>query len=51
MEGDVNKQIANYQRQFKLPDPDAFQRFVVEQTGRSYEDFAARSRTTYWPRV
>ncbi|MEI9812364.1 MAG: peptidyl-prolyl cis-trans isomerase [Acidobacteriota bacterium] len=39
VEGDVNKQIANYQRQFKLPDPDAFQRFVVEQTGRSYEDF------------
>ncbi len=39
VEADVNKQIADYQRQFKLPDPEQFQRFVVEQTGRSYEDF------------
>ena len=39
VEGDLNKQIADYQRQFNLPDPEAFQRFVVEQTGRSYEDF------------
>jgi parvulin-like peptidyl-prolyl isomerase len=39
VESDVNKQIADYQRQFKMADPDAFQRFVVEQTGRSYEDF------------
>lgn len=39
VEADVNKQIANYQRQFKMPDPDQFQKFVVEQTGKSYEDF------------
>lgn len=39
VESDLNKQIADYQRQFQLPDPDAFQRFVVEQTGKSYEDF------------
>jgi parvulin-like peptidyl-prolyl isomerase len=39
VDADVNKQIADYQRQFKLPDPDQFQKFVVEQTGKSYEDF------------
>ncbi len=39
VESDLNKQIADYQRQFQLPDPDAFQKFVVEQTGKSYEDF------------
>lgn len=39
VEADVNKQIAEYQRQFKMPDPDQFQKFVVEQTGKSYEDF------------
>jgi len=39
VETDVNKRIADYQRQFKLPDPDQFQKFVVEQTGKSYEDF------------
>lgn len=39
VDSDLNKQIADYQRQFQLPDPDAFQKFVVEQTGKSYEDF------------
>jgi parvulin-like peptidyl-prolyl isomerase len=39
VETEVNKQIADYQRNFKIADPDAFQRYVVEQTGRSYEDF------------
>lgn len=39
VEADLNKQIADYQRQFKMPDPDQFQKFVVEQTGKSYEDF------------
>src|SRR6187455_3125891 len=28
VEADVNKQIADYQRQFKLADPEQFQRFV-----------------------
>jgi parvulin-like peptidyl-prolyl isomerase len=42
VEGDVNKQIADYQRQFKIADPDAFQRFVAEQTGASYEDFKGK---------
>jgi peptidyl-prolyl cis-trans isomerase SurA len=42
VEADVNKQIADYQRQFKLPDPEAFQRFVSEQTGQSYEDFKSK---------
>lgn len=39
VDSDVNKQIADYQRRFKMPDPDQFQKFVVEQTGKSYEDF------------
>jgi parvulin-like peptidyl-prolyl isomerase len=39
VDAEVNRTIADYQRQFKMPDPDQFQRFVVEQTGRSYEDF------------
>jgi peptidyl-prolyl cis-trans isomerase SurA len=39
VEADVNRQIAEYQRQFNKADPDAFQKYVVEQTGRSYEDF------------
>lgn len=39
VEADVNRQIADYQRNFKMPDPEAFQKFVVEQTGKSYEDF------------
>lgn len=39
VDADVNRTIADYQRQFKMPDPEQFQRFVVEQTGKSYEDF------------
>ena len=42
VESEVNKQIADYQRNFKLPDPDAFQKFVVENTQSSYEDFRNR---------
>lgn len=39
VEADVNKQIADYQRQFKMPDQEQFQQFVARETGRSYEDF------------
>jgi peptidyl-prolyl cis-trans isomerase SurA len=39
VEADVNKQIGEYQRNFGKADPDDFQKFVVEQTGKSYEDF------------
>lgn len=42
VESDVNRQIADYQRQFKMAEPEAFQRFVAEQTGGSYEDFKGR---------
>jgi len=42
VESDVNRQIADYQRQFKMPDPETFQRFVAEQTGSSYEDFKSK---------
>ncbi|MEP6962590.1 MAG: peptidyl-prolyl cis-trans isomerase [Acidobacteriota bacterium] len=39
VETDLNKQIADFQRNLGKPDPEEFQKFVVEQTGRSYEDF------------
>jgi peptidyl-prolyl cis-trans isomerase SurA len=42
VEADLNKQIADYQRQFNKPDPDEFQRYVVQQTGRPYEDFRSQ---------
>lgn len=42
VEADVNKQIADYQRQFQKADPEDFQRFVAEQTGAPYEDFKGR---------
>lgn len=36
---DVNKQIADIQRQSKIADPEKFQQFVREQTGMPYEDY------------
>jgi parvulin-like peptidyl-prolyl isomerase len=36
---EVNKQIANYQRQSGVTDPDKFQALVREQAGEPYEDF------------
>ncbi len=42
VESDVNRQIADFQRQYKMPDPEAFQKFVVETTGAAYEDFKDR---------
>jgi parvulin-like peptidyl-prolyl isomerase len=42
VEPDVNRRIADYQRQFKMPDPEEFQRYVAQQTGHPYEDFRSR---------
>jgi peptidyl-prolyl cis-trans isomerase SurA len=36
---DVNKQLAEIQRNSKIADPEKFQQFVREQTGQSYEDY------------
>jgi peptidyl-prolyl cis-trans isomerase SurA len=39
VDSEVNKQLADIQRQAKIPDPERFQQFVREQTGQSYEDY------------
>jgi len=36
---EVNKQLAEIQRNIKIADPEKFQQFVREQTGQSYEDY------------
>jgi parvulin-like peptidyl-prolyl isomerase len=36
---DVNKQLAEIQRNVKIADPEKFQEFVREQTGQTYEDY------------
>jgi parvulin-like peptidyl-prolyl isomerase len=36
---DVNKQLAEIQRNSKIADPEKFQQYVREQTGQSYEDY------------
>lgn len=36
---DVNKQIAEIQRQAKIADPEKFQAFVKQESGQSFEDF------------
>jgi peptidyl-prolyl cis-trans isomerase SurA len=38
---EVNKQLAEIQRNIKIADPEKFQQFVREQTGQSYEDYKA----------
>ena len=38
---EVNKQLAEIQRNVKIADPEKFQQFVREQTGQSYEDYKA----------
>jgi parvulin-like peptidyl-prolyl isomerase len=42
IEQEVNREIANYMRNVNVADPDAFQKLVVEQTGKPYEDFRAQ---------
>ena len=41
VDGDLNKQIAEMQRQTNLADPEKFQALVRQETGKSYEDFKA----------
>jgi peptidyl-prolyl cis-trans isomerase SurA len=36
---EVNKQLAEIQRNIKIADPEKFQQFVREQTGQAYEDY------------
>ena len=44
VEGDVTKQLAEYQRQSKIPDQEKFHDFIREQTGMSFEDFRQQLR-------
>ncbi len=45
---DVNKYIADLQRQFKMADPDKFQALVRQETGKSYEDFKADLKNSFY---
>lgn len=42
IEQEVNRTVADYMRNVNVADPDAFQKLVVEQTGKPYEDFRAQ---------
>jgi len=44
IEPEVNREIANYMRNMNIADPDVFQRTVVEQTGKPYEEFRSTLR-------
>lgn len=39
VDADVNKQLADIQRNVKIADPEKFQDFVREETGSTYEDY------------
>ncbi len=42
---DLNKRMADLQRQSKITDPEKFQGFVQEQTGMPYEDYRAQIKS------
>src|SRR6202050_2823559 len=44
---EVSKQLAGYQSEAKIPDPDKFQAYVKEQSGMSYEDFKQEMKNRY----
>jgi parvulin-like peptidyl-prolyl isomerase len=46
VEGDISKQLAEYQRSMKLADPEKFQAAVREQTGMTFEDFKNEMRNS-----
>ncbi len=39
VDSDVNRQIADYQRQYEIPDPLDFQEYVEKETGQPFADF------------
>ena len=41
---EVNKQLADIQRQAKIADPEQFQQFVKEQTGQPFEDYKSERK-------
>lgn len=42
---ELNKQMADLQRQSKITDPDKFQAYVQEQTGMPYEDYRGEMKS------
>lgn len=42
IEQEVNREIANVMRSVNVADPDAFQKLVVEQTGKPYEEYRSQ---------
>jgi len=45
---DVNKYLANLQRQTNTADPEKFQALVKQETGKSYEDFKADLKNNFY---
>ena len=48
VDADVNKQLADYQRQFNMTDPEQFQALVRQETGKSYEDFKEDLKNSFY---
>ena len=47
VDGDVSRQIADIQRTAGIADPEAFSKYVREQTGMSIEDYRADCTKTF----
>jgi peptidyl-prolyl cis-trans isomerase SurA len=47
VDNEVSKQLAAYQTEAKIPDPDKFQAYVKEQSGLSYEDFKQEMKNRF----
>jgi peptidyl-prolyl cis-trans isomerase SurA len=48
VDAEVNQQLAEYQRRYNLADPEKFQALVRQETGKSYEDFKADLKDTFY---
>ena len=48
VDADVNKYLANLQRQTNTADPEKFQALVRQETGKSYEDFKADLKNNFY---
>ncbi len=48
VDSDVNKYIADLQRQTNTADPEKFQALVRQETGKSYEDFKADLKNNFY---
>jgi peptidyl-prolyl cis-trans isomerase SurA len=48
VDADVNKQLADIQRQTNTADPEKFQALVRQETGKSYEDFKADLKNQFY---